>query len=152
MENTNISWPNLTVGYRPDLKQGIDLMPASQLIGIQAIGFHADGVSRLEMLVTPAVTFDGKVVQGGIVGVLADFAGISAAACTLPVGWIVGTTSFEIHNVAPAIGTRLIAIGRAINVGKTIAVSRADVYAENNGVCALVCIGTTMGRPFQLSK
>jgi uncharacterized protein (TIGR00369 family) len=127
-------------------------MPAAALIGIQVIGFHPDGVSLLELPITPKTTFDGRLVQGGIVGVLADFAGISSASCTLPVGWIVSTTSFEIHLLAPAVGTRLVAIGRAMNVGKTIAVSRADVYAESDGVFTLVCVGNTTGRPFQLNK
>jgi uncharacterized protein (TIGR00369 family) len=147
MDLHKFSWPDVSAECRKDLKQGIDLMPAAKLLGIQAIGFHPDGVSQLEMLITPKTTFDGRVVQGGIVGTLADFAGISAAACTLPEGWMVGTTSFEIHNLAPAIGTRLIAIGRAVNVGKSIAVSRADVFAENEGAYDLVCVATTTGRP-----
>lgn len=65
---------------------------------------------------------------------------------------MVGTTSFEIHNVAPAVGTRLIAIGTAVSVGKTIAVSRAEVFAENDGVFTLVCVATTTGRPLQIKK
>jgi uncharacterized protein (TIGR00369 family) len=152
MDSNIFAWPDVSSECRRDLKQGIDLMPAAKLLGIQAIGFHPKGVSHIEMLVTPKATFDGRVVQGGIVGVLADFAGISAAACTLPEGWMVGTTSFEIHNIAPAIGTRLIAIGRAVNVGKTIAVSRAEVFAENEGVFNLVCVATTTGRPLEIKK
>jgi uncharacterized protein (TIGR00369 family) len=151
MDSNKFSWPEVSNECRRDLKQGIDLMPAAKLLGIETIGFHPKGVSQIEMLVTAKVTFDGRVVQGGIVGVLADFAGISAAACTLPEGWMVGTTSFEIHNIAPAIGTRLIAIGTAMNVGKTIAVSRADVYAENEGVFSLVCVATTTGRPIKFA-
>jgi uncharacterized protein (TIGR00369 family) len=152
MDSNNFSWPDVSDECRPDLKQGIDHMPAAKLLGIRAIGFHPKGVSHIEMLITPKTTFDGHVVQGGIVGVLADFAGISAAACTLPEGWMVGTTSFEIHNIAPAIGTRLIAIGTVLSVGKTIAVSRADVYAENEGSFHLVCVATTTGRPLQIKK
>jgi uncharacterized protein (TIGR00369 family) len=152
MDVKTFSWPELIAECRPDIKQGIESMPAAVLIGIQVIGFHPDGISVLEMPIKPKTTFDGRLVQGGVVGVLADFAGISAASCTLPLGWIVSTTSFEIHLLAPAVGTRLVAIGRAIKVGKTIAVSRADVYAENDGVFTLVCVGNTTGRPFQLNK
>jgi uncharacterized protein (TIGR00369 family) len=151
MDSNTFSWPDVSSECRKDLKQGINLMPAAKLLGIQAIGFNSNGVSHIEMLVTAKATFDGQVVQGGIVGVVADFAGISAAACTLPEGWMVGTTSFEIHNIAPAVGSRLIAIGTAMNVGKTIAVSRADVYAEHNGAFTLVCIATTTGRPLKFA-
>jgi uncharacterized protein (TIGR00369 family) len=152
MDVKKFSWPEISADCRPDIKRGIELMPAAKLIGIQVIGFHPDGLSLLEMPIELKTTFDGRLVQGGIVAVLADFAGISAASCTLPIGWIVSTTSFEIHLLAPAVGTRLIAVGRAINVGKTIAVSRAEVYAENDGVFTLVCIANTTGRPFQLNK
>jgi uncharacterized protein (TIGR00369 family) len=151
MESNTFSWPAVSSECRQDLKQGIDLMPAAKLLGIHAIGFNPKGISHIEMLVTAKTTFDGRVVQGGIVGVLADFAGISAAACTLPEGWMVSTTSFEIHNIAPAVGSRLIAIGKVMNVGKTIAVSRADVYAEHEDAFTLVCIATTTGRPLKFA-
>jgi uncharacterized protein (TIGR00369 family) len=104
------------------------------------------------MPVVPNLTFDGKVVQGGIVGTLADYAGVSAAACTLPSGWMASTTGFEVHNLAPASGDRLLAIGRALQVGKSQAVSAAEVWALKGGSATLVAVATTTCRPFEFVK
>jgi uncharacterized protein (TIGR00369 family) len=149
---TTPAWPTLDPSFRADLKAAIEAMPASRLLGLRVAGFAAEGASRIELPIRPELTFDGHVVQGGIVGVLADYAGVSAAACTLPAGWIASTTGFEVHNLAPAVGERLVAIGRALSVGKSIGVSRAEVYAQRGERFALVCAATTTCRPFELAR
>jgi uncharacterized protein (TIGR00369 family) len=142
--------PAVLADCRADLRAAILAMPASKLLGLEVIGFDAAGISRIELPCRAELSFDGRVVQGGIVGVLADYAGVSAAACTLPAGWIASTTGFEVHNVAPAAGERLVAIGRAQHVGRSLGVSRAEVYAVNHGQTALVCVATTTCKPFEL--
>ncbi len=142
--------PEVSDQYRVDIKEGIEKMPAAKLLGLRVIGFDPSGISRIEVPIVPSITFDGKNVQGGILGVIADFAGVSAATCALEPGWVASTTSFEIHNIAPANGNKLIAIGRAVKVGKSIGVSRADVFSETDGKLVLVCIGTTTCKPFQM--
>jgi uncharacterized protein (TIGR00369 family) len=137
---------------RADLRAAIEAMPASRLLGLRVTGFDAAGVSRVELPLRPELTFDGRIAQGGLVGALADYAGVSAAACTLPAGWIASTTGFEVHNVAPAAGERLVAIGRALHVGRGSAVSRAEVYAVEGDVATLVCVATTTCRPFELKR
>lgn len=147
---------------RRDLQQTIEQMPASRLLSLTVLGFGHDpagqGISALECAVRPELTFDGRVVQGGLVGTLADYAGVSAAACTLGEGWMASTTGFEVHNLAPAAGKRLVAVGRSVQVGKSHAVSRAEVYAETAAAgesnaaerWRLVAVATTTCRPFQL--
>jgi uncharacterized protein (TIGR00369 family) len=145
-------WPAIDPAFRADLKAAIEAMPASRLLGLRVAGFGAEGASRIEMPIRPEISFDGHVVQGGFVGVLADYAGVSAAACTLPAGWIASTTGFEVHNLAPAVGQRLVAVGRALSVGKTLGVSRAEVYAQHGERWTLVCAATTTCRPFELAR
>lgn len=135
---------------RSDLAAVIEAMPAAKLIGLQVIGFGKDGWSRLELPIRNESTFDGKHVQGGIIGMLADFAGVSAAAAAFESGWLASTTGFEVHNLAPAHGERLIAIGECLSPGKSHAVSRVDVYCQNGDRVALVGTATTMCRPFQI--
>ncbi len=144
-------FPDVDAGHRSDLRLAIQAMPAAKHLSIRVRGFDPAGISVVEMQIAPELTFDGTVVQGGVVGVLADFAGVSAAACTLPSGWLASTTSFEIQNLAPASGVQLVAVGRSISVRRTWAVSRADVYAMQAGRDApvLVAIGTTTCRPFE---
>lgn len=152
---SHLSLPAVSTDIRPDLAAAIMAMPASQLIGLKVLGFSSDGVSVIELPIMPSLTFDGRVVQGGIVGMLADYAGVSAAACKLEPGWMASTTGFEVHNLAPAKGHRLLAVGRAVQVGTTHAVSTAEVWAEqlsDTGVPQYrqVCIATTTCKPFSL--
>ncbi len=141
--------PSLTAGFRQDLIDAIGSMPASRLVGLSVTGFSPAGTSLIELPVVPAITFDGHVVQGGVVGLLADYAGVSAAACTLPAGWLASTTGYSVQNLAPAKGERLLAVGQALQVGKTHAVSNAQVWALRNGRYVLVASATTNCRPFQ---
>ncbi|MBS7806272.1 PaaI family thioesterase [Variovorax sp. PCZ-1] len=146
--------PNISPDCRKDLIASIHAMPASKWLGLRVLGFDLEGISVIELPVKPELTFDGRVVQGGIVGTLADYAGVSAAACTLEPGWIASTTGFEVHNLAPAAGARLIAVGRNMQRGSTHAVSTAEVWAQadvnNDTSYRLVCIATTTCKPFQI--
>jgi uncharacterized protein (TIGR00369 family) len=145
--------PDVTRLVRPDLAAAIEAMPAAVLLGICVRGFDATGVSVIEMPVTSSLTFDGRIVQGGIVGVLADFAGVSAAACSLPEGWMASTTSFEVSNIAPAVGAVLIAVGCAVKVSRHTGVSTVNVYANmpNDHALTLVSVAKTTCRPFQIT-
>jgi uncharacterized protein (TIGR00369 family) len=146
--------PNVSPDCRKDLIAGIHAMPASKWLGLRVLGFDPQGISVIELPVKPELTFDGRVVQGGVVGTLADYAGVSAAACTLEPGWIASTTGFEVHNLAPAAGVRLITIGRNVQRGSTHAVSTAEVWAQTDvndpNSYRLVCIATTTCKPFQI--
>jgi uncharacterized protein (TIGR00369 family) len=144
------SLPNLESGFRADLAAGIEAMPASQLLGLKVKGFSAAGISVIELPVRRELSFDGRAVQGGIVGMLADYAGVSAAACTLPPGWMASTTGYEVHHLAPAVGNTLIAVGRAAHVGKSHAVSTVEVWVQAGDKASLVAVATTTCRPFEL--
>jgi uncharacterized protein (TIGR00369 family) len=144
--------PDLQPGWRDDLAAAIEAMPAARLVGLRVRGFTRDGRSLLELPVVPALTFDGRVVQGGIVGLLADFAGVSAASSQLPAGWAASTTGFEVHNVAPAAGEQLLAVGEAVAVGKSHAVSTARVWALAQGQVTLAAVATTTCRPFEIRR
>jgi uncharacterized protein (TIGR00369 family) len=146
--------PAVDPAVRSDLKRLIENMPASRLLGIQVKGFAAQGVSVLELPIREELTFDGRTVQGGIVGALADYAGVSAAACTLEEGWMASTTAFEVQNLQAASGLGLVAVGRLVRMGKSTGVSRAEVFARRQGdsgpALTLVCIATTSCKPFRL--
>lgn len=129
--------PALIPDHRPQLAKAIAAMPASQLLGLEVLGF-GDGASAITMPIHTKITFDGRTVQGGLVGVLADYAAVSAAIAAAPVGTFGSTTSFDVHNLAPAIGTRLVAIGRVIKLGRRQAVAAADVYAVTDSDEVLV--------------
>jgi uncharacterized protein (TIGR00369 family) len=142
--------PAIEADFRGDIVKAIEAMPASQLIGLKVLGFAADGVSLLQLPMRAELTFDGRVAHGGVVGMLADYAGVSAANCALPLGWIALTTGYEVHNLAPAVGDALVAVGRVIKMGKTIAVSGAEVWARRDGLHTLVAWATTTCKPLKI--
>jgi uncharacterized protein (TIGR00369 family) len=141
--------PELITSHRDDLKVLIERMPACEFLGLKVCGFN-ENQAIVEMLVRVEITIDGKTVQGGIVGTLADFAAVSAATATKPAGWVSSTTSFDVHNLAPAIGERLVAVGRVIKASASSAVAAADVYAEKDGVFSLVATALVTCRFVQL--
>jgi uncharacterized protein (TIGR00369 family) len=142
--------PELQPGFRADMVAGIEAMPASRLIGLKVLGFSPQGWSVIELPLRTELTFDGQVVQGGIVGMLADYAGVSAAFCTTPAGWLGSTTAFEVRNLAPAKGEKLLAIGRAVHVGKNQGVSSVEVWALDRKAFTLVAWATTTCRFFEI--
>lgn len=113
-----------------EIRRFVEAMPATQLLGIDVVSL-GNGHSVLSMPVRPQVTFDGHNVQGGLVGVLADYAAVAAAATTLDVGWRVATLSCETHNLRPAAGERLIARGEIIKGGRRHLVARSDVMIDD---------------------
>jgi uncharacterized protein (TIGR00369 family) len=129
--------PELILGYRDDLKIAIERMPICELLELTVVGFNSTQ-AVVQMPISEKVTIDGKIVQGGIVGTLADFAAVSAATASKPIGWASSTTSFDVHNLAPAVGNRLIAVGRVVKASGSTGVAAADVYAGQGGLLLLV--------------
>ncbi len=122
------------------VRQFLESMPVFDLYGGQVLGFQR-GRSELALSWRRDLTFDGNTIQAGVSAALLDFAGASAAATLLPPGWGIMTTGFEVHNTAPAVGERLVALGEAIHMGKRTGLARADVYAEQDGERTLCASG-----------
>lgn len=132
-----IPMPLLIENYRPALSKAIASMPCSRLLSLTVLGF-GEGVSAIELIIRTNLTFDGRTVQGGIVGTLADFAAVSAATANCAGGWTSSTTGFHVHNVLPARGERLVGLGRVVNSGRSQAVAAADIYAVTGNKAELV--------------
>lgn len=92
---------------------------------------------------TIAIPFTETVGQqhgffhGGIIGAIADTAGGYAAMTLLPVGSEVLTLEFKINFLRPASGDRLSAEGLVLRAGRSVCVTRVDVFAERDGQRAL---------------
>jgi uncharacterized protein (TIGR00369 family) len=80
-------------------------------------------------------------VHGGVVGMIADSAAGYAAMTVVPATASVLTVEYKMNLVAPADGERLIARGQVIRPGRTLIVTKAEVYAVKEGLetlCALM--------------
>lgn len=80
-------------------------------------------------------------VHGGVVGMIADSAAGYAAMSIVAVTASVLTVEYKINLVAPADGEKLIARAQVVRPGRTLIVTKADVFAVKGGketLCALM--------------
>lgn len=80
-------------------------------------------------------------VHGGVVGMIADSAAGYAAMTMVPATASVLTVEYKMNLVAPADGEKLIARGEVIRPGRTLIVTKAEVFAVKDGketLCALM--------------
>jgi uncharacterized protein (TIGR00369 family) len=69
-------------------------------------------------------------VHGGILGMIADTACGYSAFSLMPPGCSLVTVEYKINILAPARGS-LVARGQVVKPGRTLSVTRAEVYAED---------------------
>jgi len=80
-------------------------------------------------------------VHGGVVGMIADSAAGYAAMTMVPATASVLTVEYKMNLVAPADGEKLVARGQVVRPGKTLIVTKAEVFAVKAGketLCALM--------------
>ena len=80
-------------------------------------------------------------VHGGVVGMIADSAAGYAAMTVVPASASVLTVEYKMNLVAPADGEKLIARGQVVRPGRTLIVTKAEVFALKDGketLCALM--------------
>lgn len=80
-------------------------------------------------------------VHGGVVGMIADSAAGYAAMTLVPATASVLTVEYKMNLVAPADGDKLIARGEVLRPGRTLIVTRAEVFAcagEKETLCAIM--------------
>lgn len=80
-------------------------------------------------------------VHGGVVGMIADSSAGYAAMTMVPASASVLTVEYKMNLVAPADGDKLIARGLVVRPGRTLIVTKAEVFAVKDGkesLCALM--------------
>ena len=80
-------------------------------------------------------------VHGGVVGMIADSAAGYAAMTLVSASASVLTVDDKMNLVAPADGEKLIARGQVVRPGRTLIVTKAEVFAVKDGketLCALM--------------
>jgi uncharacterized protein (TIGR00369 family) len=114
----------------------------------QYLGMHLEaagpGWARQRLLLQPEHMNPFGAVHGGTVSALIDSAAGSAiAAGTLPDDRIMGTIDMQVHFLERAIGAYLVAEGRMVRAGKSIAIAQVDVRDDRK---SLVAMGTATFR------
>lgn len=117
-------------------------MPAAAWLGMQFTAI-APGQVTLTLPFRAELGTHMGAFQGGVIGMLADFAGGSAAGTLLPIGWINATADFTVKLLTPAAGERLIARAQVLQPGKTLTVASVEVFTvrgEVETLCAAALV------------
>ncbi|MEO6391351.1 MAG: PaaI family thioesterase [Pyrinomonadaceae bacterium] len=87
------------------------------------------GAVDIAMPYRPELVQQNGYVHAGAITSIADSASGYAAYTLMPAGSSVLSVEFKVNLLAPAEGDRFLAEGRVIRAGKTLTVTRGDVYA-----------------------
>lgn len=105
---------------------------AMALIGA-SLTLVESGHVEIELPYREDLTQQKGYVHGGIVGMIADSACGYAAYTLMPATSSLVTVEYKINLLAPALGESLLARGEVIKPGRTLSVTRAEVYARQGG-------------------
>ena len=113
------------------------------------------GRSEIALPYSDAIAQQHGYFHGGAIGAIADTAGGYAAFSLMPDGMTVLTVEYKLNIVAPGKGERLIARGHVVRPGRTLTITRADVFAVTGAgekLCAimqqtLMCLEPAPDRP-----
>lgn len=126
--------------YAARVRASFDLQQAMALIGAE-LAVIEPGYTEIHLPHKPGITQQHGYIHGGVVGMIADSAAGYAAGTLTPADASVLTVEYKLNLVAPADGQRLVARGEVIKPGRTLIVTRAEVFAirdEKWTLCAVM--------------
>lgn len=105
------------------------------------LGQITPGEVHIHLPMSERVTQQHGFFHGGATSTIADSAGGYAALTLLDPGSEVLTVEYKINLIAPARGDELEAVGTVLKAGRTLTVSRLDVFALTAGDRTLIPTG-----------
>lgn len=126
--------------YAERVRASFGLQQAMTLIGAE-LAIVEPGYTEIHLPKRPEITQQHGFIHGGIVGMIADSAAGYAANTLTSDDASVLTVEYKINLIAPADGDRLVARGEVVKFGRTLIITRADVYAikdEQWTLCAVM--------------
>ena len=126
--------------YAERVRASFRLQQAMSLIGAE-MALVEPGYVEIHLPHKAEITQQHGFIHGGVVGMIADSAAGYAANTLTQADSSVLTVEYKMNLVAPADGQRLVARGEVVRPGRTLIVTRADVYAirdEQWTLCAIM--------------
>ena len=111
-----------------------------RLIGAR-LGRLGPGYCSVELPYRDDLTQQHGYIHAGIVSAILDCAGGYAGFTLFPADASVLTVEYKLNLLAPATGERLVAEAEVVKPGRTLAITRGEVYAEREGkrtLCAIM--------------
>ena len=112
---------------------------AMALIGAEIVDV-APGYCALALAPRAETSQQHGYVHAGILATLVDSAGGYAGYTLFPEDSSVLTVEYKLNLLAPAQGERIVAEGFVVKPGRTLAVTRGEIHAEQDGARALIAI------------
>jgi uncharacterized protein (TIGR00369 family) len=126
-------------GYEARVRESFARQGAMRLSGA-TIDEVAPGYCAIAITPRPELSQQHGYVHAGIVSAIVDSAGGYAGFTLFPDDASVLTVEFKLNLVAPARGERVVAEGFVVKPGRTLAITRGEVHAEEDGKRTLVAI------------
>ena len=126
--------------YAERVRASFGLQHAMSLIGAE-MALVEPGYVEIHLPHRPEITQQHGFIHGGVVGMIADSAAGYAANTLTPADTSVLTVEYKLNLVAPADGERLVARGEVVKPGRTLIITKAEVFAIRDGkwtLCALM--------------
>ncbi|MGD9871703.1 MAG: PaaI family thioesterase [Thauera sp.] len=126
--------------YAERVRESFGLQQAMTLIGAE-LAVVEPGYTEIHLPRCEQITQQHGFIHGGVVGMIADSAAGYAANTLTPPDTSVLTVEYKMNLVAPADGQRLVARGEVIKPGRTLIITRAEVFAvrdEQWTLCAVM--------------
>lgn len=126
-------------GFEARVRSSFARQGAMALIGAR-MEEVAPGYCAISLVPRPDLTQQHGYVHAGVVSTIVDSAGGYAGFTLFPATSSVLTVEFKLNLLAPAEGERLVAEGFVVKPGRTLAITRGEVYAESSGQRTLVAL------------
>ena len=126
--------------YAERVRASFRLQHAMSLIGAE-MALVEPGYVEIHLPHKAEITQQHGFIHGGVVGMIADSAAGYAANTLTPADTSVLTVEYKLNLVAPADGERLVARGEVVKPGRTLIITKAEVFAIRDGkwtLCALM--------------
>ncbi|MDT0139662.1 MULTISPECIES: PaaI family thioesterase [Comamonadaceae] len=126
--------------FRQDVAASFDKQRAMRLIRATLPAIE-QGATEIHVPHWDGIEQQHGFVHGGVVGMIADAAAGFAAMTMTPAGASVLTVEYKLNFLAPADGEKLIARGQVVRRGRTLIVTKAEVFVVKNeaeALCALM--------------
>jgi len=126
-------------GFDARVRDSFARQGAMALIGA-ALADVAPGYCAIALEPRPEVSQQHGYVHAGILATLVDSAGGYAAFTLFGQDCSILTVEYKLNVLAPAQGERIVAEGFVVKPGRTLAITRGEVHAEQAGKRTLVAI------------
>jgi uncharacterized protein (TIGR00369 family) len=136
---TGSGFTPLNPRYESRVRDSFARQRAMRLLGARLAEVRP-GYCAIELPYREELTQQHGYVHAGIVSAIADSAGGYAGFTLFPEDASVLTVEYKLNLLAPAVGERLVAQAQVVKPGRTLAITRGEVYALAGGKRTLCTI------------